>query len=80
MNEWKPIESAPRSARSILAFGRLGFGDDVGYADRWYGAVYWSCGDWAVDCRGSDNEVIRPPIILTHWMPLPEPPITHPTP
>ncbi len=65
MNEWQPIETAPKDGTPFLAFGispgqyKFEYGDDIGVT-RWkvgYGGS-WSGG----------------PAYPTHWMPLPPPP------
>ena len=70
MTEWKPIETAPRDGREIMAinaeageFARPRF-------CRWFRATRAARNGtefWAV--RGT-SQAIHP----THWMPLPEPP------
>jgi Protein of unknown function (DUF551) len=60
MNEWQPIETAPRDGTEILLFAR-GQHDDV----------YRGVGQWSEHSNSWFwSFAIRP----THWMPLPEPP------
>jgi hypothetical protein len=60
VDEWQPIETAPKDGKDILVFGeqlrRVAFWDEArgGLWSRWPG---------------------REPIRATHWMPLPEPPL-----
>lgn len=68
MNEWKPIETAPKDTLDNILVSN---GDRVFVA--WYDDVddqdsYWS--DATVGDR-YDGRIIPQP---THWMPLPEPP------
>ena len=67
MNEWQPIETAPKDGTTVLLFS-------PGYG-RWLGShtgkPVWYCskiGDR--DIPPPKSEISKP----THWMPLPEPP------
>jgi len=69
MSEWKPIETAPRNGKRILAFG--------GGLDRVEIVSYnKKIGCWDAECftlDDQDNDPLgysRP----TFWQPLPEPP------
>lgn len=63
MNEWQPIETAPKDGTQFLGW-------DQGY----FIVVYWEIDDdveedqcWRISYSG---DLMFP----THWMPLPEPP------
>ncbi len=68
MNEWKPIETAPRDGTAVLGFlpNRSGYVSDKRYEiiswSGWGGGVWDNAGGYHV----SDSP--------THWMPLPVPP------
>ena len=68
---WKPIETAPKTGESILAYFPL-----EGLSSRFPRRciVYWSDSqrDWIFSGRAASgySEGYNP----THWMPLPEPP------
>lgn len=60
MNEWQPIETAPRDGMEILLFARGQHND-----------VYRGVGQWSEQSKDWFwSFAIRP----THWMALPEPP------
>ena len=63
MSEWQPIETAPLLAgtRVLLAMrdGEVLLGQIMSHSPRW--------------CIDYDGEPL-PPMDVTHWMPLPEPP------
>src|SRR6476620_3982133 len=60
MNEWQPIETAPKDGIEILLFARGQHNDD-----------YWGVGQWSEQSKDWFwSFAIRP----THWMALPEPP------
>jgi hypothetical protein len=60
MNEWQPIDTAPRDGTEILLFARGHHSDD-----------YRGVGQWSEQSnKWFWSFAIRP----THWMPLPEPP------
>jgi len=72
MEEWQPIETAPRDGTGVLLFDNEiheGFWDELDY-DEFRGAPItgWSYGalSWIDDTNFSP----------THWMPLPKPPST----
>ncbi len=74
MSEWRPIETAPRDGRHFLTYEPRVYGVRIGRA-----FVRADHDDWLshVDsCGNSSKGGLRP----THWMPLPEPPNTDPTP
>ena len=67
MTAWQPIETAPKDRRPILVATASG---DVGEA-WWYeddGYYYWAQ-EHPTDYANSG------PLIVTHWMPLPTPPV-----
>ena len=77
MDDWHPIETAPKTGQMILAFAP----EDHEYHN--IGIMIW-CGkdEWIV--AGTENAVTGPEkwfsftsgkeITPTHWMPLPNPP------
>ena len=65
MNEWKPIETAPKDGTRIL----LATNDYV-FEGYWHQYSPHCDGWWKV----SDIENLGNTIYPTHWMPLPEPP------
>jgi hypothetical protein len=58
MNEWQPIETAPKDGSEILTFGSIGIM-----------VVFWRDGFWRE--KANFLGLRNPP---THWMPLPNPP------
>ena len=72
MNEWQPIETAPKDGTRILAFFALEENDEY-YAQiviiRWSYYKRWESADYGGEI---DYEFDSQP---THWMPLPNPPI-----
>jgi hypothetical protein len=72
MSEWQPIETAPTGKGVRI----LGFGTDMGFNDEpAIGVVEWNHfrGHWVL--AGSEATEYSPePCVVTHWMPLPEPP------
>ncbi len=76
--EWKPIESAPRDGRWFLGAVKSRY-DVLGESEWWMGTVRFDLPD------DTGPELMRPDgyevteVYLTHWMPLPEPPIDTPS-
>ena len=72
MNEWQPIETAPKDGTGVLAFA---LGNPAGY---FYGVAMWVNADPDLNPHTPADKLslwwwpyaIRP----THWMPLPAPP------
>ena len=65
-DEWRPIETAPRDGTVIIAYG-----GDLGYENPTVASVAWDDG-WHLDQWETPENSANP----THWMPLPEPPVT----
>lgn len=68
MNEWQPIETAPKDGTRILLAGKHGVVPMI--------VGYWeaSCQVWVYDFFEREDEffeIVRQP---TDWMELPEPP------
>lgn len=61
MNEWQPMESAPKDGSDILVCS-----DDKAIVCAWWSDDF---GEWRTYGVGG-NQWIEP----THWMPLPDPP------
>lgn len=73
MNEWQPIETAPRDCGDFIDLWAQGRRyTDCAWGRPTYGKENcWVQMDAGYDCNGPiDEPVINP----THWMPLPEPP------
>lgn len=70
--EWQPIETAPRDGSDVIGFGN-NFGDPTGAQGHHHGIVHWD--DHYSDFMDSGESWSRMSY-LTHWMPLPPPPIT----
>ena len=72
MSEWQPISTAPKDGTSVLLAGTRsvgeGFWDDGSECYGHRGGAGWF---WEGD-RGSLLTASN--AIVTHWMPLPEPP------
>lgn len=68
MSEWQPIESAPKDGVEVLAY----FEDGGCYVAACRDGV-WIEGNYL---NPKDAPELFTP---THWMPLPDPPTTHPT-
>lgn len=60
MNDWQPIETAPRDGTPVLAC--------VAGADFWPDKVQWDATHsvWVYPCRCHG-----PALAVTHWLPLP---------
>jgi len=71
MAEWQPIETAPVGTR--LLFWWRPIGDNNKYAEAVViGSLpYPPTGQWWNDQAGRHQDIWH----LTHWMPLPEPPV-----
>lgn len=65
MSEWQPIETAPRTSRSILAYVP---------ENKCIYAVYWDghYGSWRI--FGGGFRTFLDGDGPSHWMPLPDPP------
>lgn len=59
---WEPIETAPKNGRRVLLLDHWGNYEIA----RWIGEPH---NHWSID---GFRSISRP----THWMPLPEPPVT----
>lgn len=76
MNEWQPIDTAPRDATAVLVMRNVWPGTKTGRAEtcnehNTYVAAWWS-DEWI--CYMNAVQDPRCPIEPTHWMPLPKPP------
>jgi len=65
MNEWQPIETAPKDGSKILGFDPSLLGIVIA---QWDGALGWYVDKCSQDGLGFEC------MPLTHWMPLPNPP------
>ena len=70
MNDWQPIETAPRDGTAVLGYIPSKRGAYLARQDvvpiHWSG---WGGGVW--DNSTSGHHIVEE---VTHWMPLPEPP------
>lgn len=66
MTKWQTIETAPKDGSEILAISTAHKGPLI-LAWRHYNGC-WGWRDWDWDLHLASN--------VTHWMPLPEPPLT----
>lgn len=79
MNEWQPIETAPKDGQYIIA-GRFRNGDELCWVkhSRWMAAqeiAEFEGGDEEdYEAAWADGEDAGEPCYPTHWMPLPAPP------
>jgi hypothetical protein len=82
MADWQPIETAPKDGTEIILYRPS---DEHRSAKRWiswwydktetqYGRITYEVHEWWGGTFLSDPE--RRPPEPTHWMPLPEPPVT----
>jgi hypothetical protein len=70
MTNWQPIATAPLDGTRILAYGVIGLESKPGIGTVSYG---WP-GEWR--CEPTEATEYSPePCTVTHWMPLPEPPL-----
>lgn len=67
--EWQPIETAPRDGRRVLAWIDEPERSQIAFAKLWF-YEDGTLGGGAEGFIGKWN--------ITHWMPLPEPPIANP--
>jgi len=78
MTNWQPIETAPKDGTEIL-----GLYLSTGPYPPDYSIVEWDGSGWVGKCDGyrsiehqSDFGTSYNHPFLTHWMPLPKPPVT----
>jgi hypothetical protein len=64
MDDWKPIETAPKDGTRVLGFA--GSGSKAIAIVSWWNATNFAAGVWV-----NDRDQLFGP---THWMPLPAPP------
>lgn len=73
VSDWRPIETAPKDGRTILACGRWSDGAVT---------VQWDCGEWAavwdgmavIESQSDFGTEYLTADPLDWWMPLPVPP------
>ena len=66
MSEWRPIETAPKDGSWFLGYDE----DGPRLVCCWSEEVQ----DWVADSR----DIYTDAVTLTHWMPLPDPPVSGP--
>ena len=62
---WQPIETAPKDGRKILGFNSSLLAIVIA---EWDGALGWYVDKYSLDGLSFEDT------LLTHWMPLPNPP------
>lgn len=73
MNDWKPIETAPKDRMILLGGGKWGSGEE---ADSAIVTGHWreKTGRWISTLCECDNYFLDAESPPTHWMQLPAPP------
>lgn len=77
MNEWQPIETAPKDGTEILVYEpAIGqYGEEGIYIVSWSREYPRNPKCWCVILSGQDEQGgCATADYATHWMPLPEPP------
>ena len=69
MNEWQPIETAPKDGTAILAYWDCSLNGRIIDNDKCYAITRRKNSSW-VNFEDDDDEYSEP----THWMPLPKRP------
>lgn len=69
---WQPIETAPRDGENFLGYGSYIHHGDASVTEY---CVIASYNTLSPDLPWVDDEGSHPYEFLTHWMPLPQPPI-----
>jgi len=64
VNEWQPIETAPKDGTKILGYGKWCCADT-----RSADTIMFICDEWQGAIDGNEHKFTP-----THWMPYPEPP------
>jgi hypothetical protein len=72
MNEWQPIETAPKDGRKIVALSEDYPSDPHIVFWRNFPPGSYADGGWQVSALAGRDPVRN--MIATHWLPLPEPP------
>ncbi len=70
--EWQPIETAPKDGGTIMAWGRY---NSEPVPVRWGRKGWEAIWDGWQECQSDFGTEYRIPDPLSHWMPLPEPPL-----
>jgi len=76
MDDWQPIETAPKDGSPLLLFDRQRLDGDAhptgAVEGHWCDDYGWQAAVWSMVSDLFLTKKIHP----THWMPLPEPPLT----
>lgn len=75
--EWQPIETAPRNGTSVLIYMPEAYRKKVQeafWATPWDGAPDDQC-YWMTPIGPAGRGYTILPVAVTHWMPLPAPPL-----
>jgi hypothetical protein len=64
MSAWQPIETAPKDRTDIVGFQRY-------YSEPWSYTMHWNGIQWYTGFGD-----LQPPVKPTHWMPMPDWPVT----
>jgi len=83
MSEWLPIETAPKDGTTIDVWLSGRINSNIGFreTDVWWGTVSGQEGQagWVlIEDDGTEGyvDLLHDSYIVTHWMPLPKPPLT----
>lgn len=74
MNEWQLIETAPKDGTRLLLCSASYTSDWYEMRVCWWGENFMGRMDW-IYCDDVYNDAEQTLDNVTHWMPLPEPPI-----
>jgi hypothetical protein len=77
MSEWRDIETAPKDGAAVLLFGKPEENGGVTWSARVVLSGYWDRMDeaWCSTTADWTGPFVD---LVTHWMPLPEPPEPRP--
>jgi len=78
VNNWQPIETAPKDGSSFLVYGQPQDTGLVRFRNDSVYSAYWNRLDEAFCLEG--GSWLGPFIVPTHWMPLPVQPTQEPKP
>jgi hypothetical protein len=72
MNDWQPIETAPKDGRQVIVVvdGRVKIGRWANVINTDHGVVTYAHQGWSIPDMFAFGNTPEP----SHWMPLPDPP------